>query len=137
MHLPHQPARRGAAVVELALLLPFLAFIFIIAVDWARIFYYSQTVTNCARNGAIYSSDPFSMATSPYTNVTAASLADASDLTPAPTVTSTSGTDASGFSYVDVTVSFDFQTVTNFPGVPGTMTIARTVRVYLAPRLPN
>ena len=40
--------RKGAQVVELAFLLPFLAFMFVIAVDWARIFYYSITVTNCA-----------------------------------------------------------------------------------------
>ena len=123
--------------MELALLLPFLAFIFVIAVDWARIFYYSQTVTNCARNGAIYCSDPFAMATSPYASVTQAALADAADLSPAPTVTSTSGTDASGSAYVEVTVSYNFQTLTNFPGVPATMIIARTAHVNLASQLPN
>ena len=80
-----------AAAVELAVLLHFLAFIFIIAVDWARIFYYSQTVTNCARNGAIYCSDPLAQAGSPYASVTQAALADASDMSPAPTVTSASG----------------------------------------------
>jgi hypothetical protein len=77
------------------------------------------------------------MASSPYSNVSQAALADASDLSPAPTVTSTSGTDASGSAYVEVTVSFDFQTLTNYPGVPATMTIARTVRVNQAAQLPN
>ena len=50
--------RHAAAAAELAILLPFLAFAFVIAVDWSRIFYYSVIVTNCARNGALYASDP-------------------------------------------------------------------------------
>jgi Flp pilus assembly protein TadG len=43
--------RRGAATVELAVLLPVIAFLFVIAVDYARVFYYSQVIENCARQG--------------------------------------------------------------------------------------
>jgi Flp pilus assembly protein TadG len=50
--------RTAAATVELAVLLSFLAFLFVIAVNFARIFYYSQVVENCARQGALYASDP-------------------------------------------------------------------------------
>jgi Flp pilus assembly protein TadG len=111
--------RKGAQVVEFAILLPFFAFMFVIAVDWARIFYYSIAVRNCARNGALYMSQQQSAKTtsSPYTDsgyvnlyvnsktpVSDAALADASDLTPTPTVTSSSGSDSYG-SYVEVTVS--------------------------------
>ena len=128
--------RRAVAAVELAVLLPFLAFLFVIALDWARIFYYSETVANCARNGALYGSDPYSSYKSPYTSVTQAALADASNLSPAPTVTSTSGSDSNG-SYVEVTVSYPFQTVTNFPGVPASTNVVRTVRMNIAPDLPN
>jgi Flp pilus assembly protein TadG len=128
-------ARQGVAAVELAILLPFLAFLFVIAVDWARLFYYSVTVTNCARNGALYNSDPVAQAISPYPNVTQAALADAPNLSPTPTVSSTSGTDAYG-AYVEVTVSYPFQTVTNFPGVPNTTNVVRTVRMSVAPRTP-
>src|SRR6516164_9600711 len=46
--------RRGAAMIELALLLPFLCFLFVITVDWARVFYFDLTVENCARCGALY-----------------------------------------------------------------------------------
>src|SRR6516164_7092738 len=120
--------RKGAQVVEFAVLLPFLAFMFVIAVDWARIFYYSIAVANCARNGALYLSQQQSArtTTSPYTDsgyvnlyvssaspVTAAALADAPNLAPTPTVTSTTGSDRYG-PYVEVTVSYPFQTVTNF-----------------------
>jgi Flp pilus assembly protein TadG len=128
--------RGGAAAVELAFLLPFLAFLFVIAVDWARIFYYSVIVTNCARNGALYLSDPTPRSASPYTSVAQAALADAPNLNPSPTVTSTSGSDSSG-PYVEVTVSYPFRTVTNFPGVPTNTTLVRTVRMSVAPQFPN
>jgi Flp pilus assembly protein TadG len=130
-----QRARRGVAAVELAILLPFLAFMFVITVDWARIFYFSVTVTNCARNGAVYACDPFLAQYSPYSDFKQAALAD-SNLTPTPDVRSTNGSDSNG-SYVEVTVSYPFKTVTNFPGVPSTNNVTRTVRMYSAPRLPN
>jgi Flp pilus assembly protein TadG len=127
--------RRGVAAVEFVVILPLLAFLFVIAVDWARIFYYSVTVTNCARNGAAYLCDPVAAPFSPYSSYTAAALAD-SNLSPTPTVSSSSGTDSNG-PYVQVTVSYPFQTITNFPGVPSATSVARTVRMSTAPRLPN
>ena len=150
-----QRARRAAAAVEFAVLAPFLAFLFVIAVDWARVFYYSIAVRNCARNGALYLSQKQSAKTtsSPYTDsgyvnlyvnsaspVTAAALADAPDLTPTPTVTSTSGSDSYG-PYVEVTVSYAFQTVTNFSVakfvVPSNTNVTSTVRMYVPPESPN
>ena len=126
--------RRGVAAVELAVLLPFLAFLFVIAVDYARIFYFSQVLDNCARNGALYASDPVAQASSPYTSVQQAALADAANLSPQPTVTSTTGTDAAGNAYVQVTVAGQFKTVTNFPGVPNTVNLSRTVQMRVAPQ---
>src|SRR5688500_14469174 len=86
--------RRGAAVVELAVLLPLLVFLFVIAVDFARIFYYSVTLTNCARAGAMYASDPTTSGESAFASTQAAALADATNLSPPPTVTSVNGVDA-------------------------------------------
>jgi len=148
-------ARRAAAAVEFAVLAPFLVFMFVIAVDWARVFYYSIAVRNCARNGALYLSQKQSAKTTsaPYTDsgyvnlyvssaspVTAAALADAPDLTPAPTVTSTTGSDSYG-SYVEVTVSYTFRSVTDFSvgifAVPSSTNVARTVRMYVPPESPN
>jgi Flp pilus assembly protein TadG len=122
--------------VELAVLLPLLAFLLVIAVDWSRIFYYSVAVENCARNGALWASDPFADAQG-YTSVSQAALADATDLVPQPTVTSSSGTDANGHAYVDCTVTYNFQTITNLPGVPKTTTVQRTVRMYLTQAVPT
>jgi len=130
-------SRRGAAAVELAILLPFLAFMFVIAVDWARIFYYSVTITNYARQGALYGSDPIAMTQSPYTSIQQAALADGPTLSPQPTVTSSNGIDGSGNSYVAVTVSWPFSTLTNFPGVPSQVNLSRTVQMRVAPTIPR
>ena len=153
--VPGKQNRPGVAAVEFAVLLPFLVFMFVIAVDWARIFYYAIAVENCARNGALYMSQAQSAKTiaSPYTDsgyvnlyvnsanpVTAAALADAPDLTPTPTVTSTTGSEGYG-PYVEVTVSYPFHTVTDFSlwkfVVPASTDVTRTVRMYVPPETPN
>ena len=125
--------RRAAAAVEVAVLLPFLVFLFAIAVDFARVFYFSQVIENCARNGAIYGSNLVT-AQSPYSSIQQAALADAADLNPQPTVTSTNGTDASGNPYVQVNVTWTFQTITGFPGIPSRMNLSRTVQMRVAPQ---
>ena len=133
--------RRGAAAAELAALLPLLVFLVVFTVDFARVFYYSTTLANCARNGAAYESDPYGKRESPYANVTEAALADAPDLTAdpsnKPTVATATGTDAEGRSYVEVTVKYKFRTVSAFPGVPSEQEISRTVRMVRAPLNPS
>lgn len=136
MRLGQRNKRKGIAAVELAILLPFLAWLVVISVDWGRIFYYAVTINNCARNGAQYVFDPYSGVTSQYPDLTSAALADASNLKPSPTVSSATGSDTNG-PYVDVTVSYNFSTLTNFPGVPKSTTLTRTVRVYQAPQNPS
>jgi hypothetical protein len=125
-------------------------FIFGVAVDWSRIIYYTITVHNCARNGALYLSDPYTTVVSPYANVGQAALADASNLSPAPTVDDPSrvpgavtGTDADG-TYVECTVRYTFKTVTTYPlpnnpmgAMQKNYPIVRTVRSYIAPRTPK
>jgi hypothetical protein len=124
------------AAVELAVLLPLLAFLFVIGVDFARLFYYSMTVQNCARNGALYGCDPTGNALSPYASVTDASLADSSNLSPAPNVTCKYGTGTNG-NYIEVTVTYTFHTITQYPGVPSQITISRSERMRMVPQLPN
>jgi Flp pilus assembly protein TadG len=125
--------RKAAAAVELAVLLPVLVFLFVISVDFARIFYYSQVVENCARQGALYASDPKAPAANLYSSLQSAALADAPNLSPQPTVSQTSGTDASGNAWVAVTVSWQFQTITSYPGIPTSVTLSRTVQMRSAP----
>ena len=129
-------ARPGAALVELAVLLPLLAFLFVIGVDFARLFYHQLTITKCARCGAIYGSrdEPSALDTA---GIEKAALADATNLTPMPTVTSSTGLDESGFPCVRVKVQWKFDTVTRFPGVPTSMDLVRTVQMRIAPKNPK
>lgn len=131
--------RAGSSAVELALLLPLLGLFFLAAVDFARLYYHYTIVTNCARNGALYGSDPTSAAESPYLTLTAAAQADAqnNNLNPLPTVSSTNGSDTSGNPYVEVTVSYPFQTISNYPGLPNPIPLTRTVRMRVVPVAPN
>lgn len=133
MHLPLR-RHRGASAVELALLLPMLSLLFLFTIDFARLYYHYSIVTNCARNGALYASDPTASLESPYTNTTAAALADASNLSPQPTVTSTTSADGSS---VQVTVVYPFTTITNYPGLPNPINLTRTVQMRIGSTLPN
>lgn len=127
-------ARRGVAAVELALLLPLLALLFVLAVDFARIFYYSIIVTNCARNGAIYGCQDPTRALD-TAGIDTAAKKDATNL---PSVTVTSAADSNTTpTYVDVTVSYPFSTITRFPGVTSTFTIVRKVRMNVSPLTPD
>jgi Flp pilus assembly protein TadG len=126
--------RTGAAVVELAVLLPFLMYLCVIATDWARLYYYTVTVESCARNGALYASDQVTQKQSPYSSVQQAALAEAPMLDPTTaTVTSTPTTDSTGAPAVIVTVSVPFNTFANFPGVPSSQTLTRSVQMQIAP----
>jgi Flp pilus assembly protein TadG len=129
-------ARPGVAAVELAILLPLLCFLFVITVDFARVFYYSVTITNCASIGAVYaSSDP--TAANDSAGILARVQKDASNLDLQQlTVASTTNSSTNPTS-VTVTVSYPFTTITNFPGVPSLTTLTRTVQMNVTPFVPN
>ena len=129
--------RRGAAVVELAVVLPLLIFLFLVAIDFARVYYFSLTLTNCARAGALYACDPALFDESAFPSMEAAALADATNISPAPNITSSQGTDASGRSYVQVTASYTFETITGFPGIPSDIELNRTVKMYVLANTPT
>jgi hypothetical protein len=133
MRIRKTDRRKGAATVELAVLLPFLMFIAVIATDWARLLYFTLTIEACARNGALYACDPVVAAASPYPNVSAAALAEAPGISGSTTVTSTPTTDSRGDPAVKVTVNMPFSTLTNFPGVPSSQTLTRSVQMRIAP----
>jgi Flp pilus assembly protein TadG len=125
--------RRAAAAVELAVLLPVLCFIGMATVDYGRANYAAVTIANCAFDGAMYKSDPRFAASTGYADYQHAALADASNLSPAPTVTSTSGTDAGGNSYVTVAVAYTFNTLVNYPGIPNTVPLTRSATMVVTP----
>jgi Flp pilus assembly protein TadG len=122
--------------VELALLLPLLGFLFVIALDYSRVFYFTMVVTNCARNGALYGSQNPTTAND-TSGIQTNALQDAGNLS-SQSLTVTSKTDSTTSpTYVDVTVSYPFTTITNYPGVPNSTNIVRTVRMAVTPWTPN
>lgn len=139
-HSPRRARRAGAAAVELAVLLPLLGFLCAISIDFARIFYSSQTVANCARNGALWAGDSYIRADSRYSTVEQAALADAPNLndpTNPPTVTQVDGVDEDGRPYVEVKVKYKFKLISRFIGIPATTELTRTVRSIVAPPNPR
>ena len=114
-------------------MLPLFSYIFMATCDYTRVMYDLVTVTNCARDGALYLSDSSVATSTGYTSCSQAALADASNLNPSPTVTSTSGTDSGGISYVKVTVTYTFNTVGNYPGIPTSTVLTRSVTMAVTP----
>jgi len=110
--------------------------LFLIAVDYGRMFYYSQIVANCARNGSLYACDPYAAIRQTYADVDAAARADApSPMNTELTVNTKYGTDTYG-DYVTVTVGYTFTSLTKFPGVPSTVNISFAVTTRVAPAAP-
>jgi Flp pilus assembly protein TadG len=130
--------RRGAALVELAIILPVLAVLAVITVDAARLFFHHLTIVNCARNGALYESDTASPLRATYTDYKQAALADAQSLSPALTtadITSASGSDSGGTT-VSVTVTYKFPLLTSYLGFT-TISLSSTVTMRVASVVPN
>ena len=119
--------RRAAAAVELVLMLPMLGFVMLAALDYSRLFYAYAILADCARNGAVFASDSGLATSTTFTTIQQAAQADAGNLSPAPTIASTSGTDVGGNNYVEVTASYTFHTLINYPTIPGFPTIPNSV----------
>src|SRR5581483_5015799 len=136
---PHPSSLRGGALaVELAVLLPFIALMFVVAVDFCRCFYVTQVVENCAYCGALYASgaariDP--TATDRTSAATAAAVTEGGALNP-PVQAGDVGV-TTGTTTATVTVNYSFRMVTSYLGGSGAMTITRTVTLPLAPRAPG
>jgi Flp pilus assembly protein TadG len=127
--------RNAVAAVELALLLPLLCFLFVVAVDFGRVFAFSLTLTNAARNGAVHGSADRGAAVD-RTGIENAVRADATNLDSQKLTVTSSVDDASNPTYVDVTVTYPFDTITRYPGVPSQTFLRRTVRMRVAPDTP-
>ena len=128
--------RRGIAAVEFAFMLPLLGFILVATTDFARAFYYLASLDSCARNGALYGCrSPYDPIT-PYASLQEAALADATDLQPSPVITSAKGVDSSGHAFIQVTASYQFHTLVNYPGIPSMLDLQRTVWMPITPDSP-
>lgn len=130
--------RRGAAAVEFALVLPLMMTLLLGTVDFGRFAYTHIAVTNAARAGAAFGSmNPYSTAT--QSNWQAQVVQAARDEMFQQTgyvpgnlaVTVTPVAEAGGLWRVGVQATYPFQTLIQWPGLPGgsgaPITLQRTV----------
>ena len=134
------PGRSGAAAVELAVLAPCMALLFVITLDFARVFYYKLTLDNCARNGALFGSNLRSYQekawVNSYNDITDATTADGQCLNPplsSTYITTTTGTGSDGNANVTVTISYPFTPITQLPGLGSTLTLHAQAKMRVAP----
>jgi Flp pilus assembly protein TadG len=131
--------RQGAAAVELAVVLPLLCLLALGAFDFGRVFVYYIIVTNCARNGALWASDPLAPTQSRYRTVDQAAKADAPTSLQSQLDVSSTPPDANN--YIRVTVHYRFSTVVNYPVpnyvLPHTIDLSPTITMRAAPATPN
>lgn len=125
-------SRSATAVVELALILPLLLIIFVAAVDFARVFYNAQVITDCARTAALFSANPDLAERTSHESASELALECAKDLVPLPTITITRGTDNLSQAYVEATVSQIFTLICPLT-FQSKYIITRTARARLYP----
>jgi Flp pilus assembly protein TadG len=127
-------ARRGAAALELAILLPFLGLMFTAALDFARVFHVTQTLQSAAQTGALVASG--TACTPPSSGsvtdaATRAACADGTSLTPP--LQSGGVTVSFDDTSATVTVDYDFELLTPVLGSSQTVHLRRTVTLRRAP----
>lgn len=122
-HRDRPAARRGQALVELAIALPLLMLLLLIAIDFGRVFHTHISLANAAREGASYAaSNPADLAAggSGARTQARAELSDPSIVVQiscnpdASCASRSSGTTPAGHQRVTVTVSTDFFFLTPF-----------------------
>jgi Flp pilus assembly protein TadG len=129
------PTRRGAAALELAILLPFLVLMFAAAVDVARVFHVTQVMESAAYAGAVYASGT-AWAPGPGGDLiqAAKSAVCANGALMNLPLQPTNVTVAPASKTVAVTVDYDFPLVTAVLTPSGTVHLRRTVTMNSAPR---
>jgi Flp pilus assembly protein TadG len=149
--------RQGVAAVELVVLLPFLAFVLITTIDFARIMYYVIVIDNSSHNAAIFGSQVFDNQNQQWiagqtqywqsasgqmvsTQQSAADI-DGANLSPPLAYSNVSvdstQKDSSGNPINIVTITYTFNTITSYPGVPSSITIKRVYQARVAPASPG
>jgi Flp pilus assembly protein TadG len=127
--------RRGLAASELAVILPLLVFLFVLAVDFGRVFYFEFIVINAARCGALHGSTDANHAAD-SAGIALKARAEASNLDPLLLqVASTTGTDSAGNPCIDVTVSYPFRMITTYL-TSSNLNVSARIRMRVGPMLP-
>jgi hypothetical protein len=122
---------RGQSLVELAIVSPVLILMLLIAADFGRAYTAYIAVSSSAREGASFGSRSLDNANDPAA-MQAAALADNPSIWgSAPSVSASTGTDAYGYDYVEVTVDYTFSTLFPIPPIPASVDMSRTARMRI------
>ena len=118
----------------------FLCLLFVVTVDFARLFQYQITLNNCARNGALFGANLRSYQEAawvqPDNDIISATLADGATLNPPLTssgVTTANGTGSDGNPNVTVTISYTFTPYSPIPGFGRSVPLHATCSMRVAP----
>jgi Flp pilus assembly protein TadG len=128
--------RRGAALVEAALILPVFIILIGIAVDYSRIIYSTVTLSGSARNGALYEFDPVNATESNYSTYTVAGDADGTNISGNLTMSESIAT-ANGNTDVTVTADSKFHTISTWLILPKQQGVTRSIVVRKAQLIPD
>ena len=114
---------------------PILIILMLGVIDYGRVYFAYVSVTNGARIGADYAAaGPTEAADT--AGIKAAALTDTSDLLDQsatnPEVTVITANDSQGRLYADVTMTYTFDTLFPWPGLPTSLNVERTVRSRVA-----
>jgi Flp pilus assembly protein TadG len=128
--------RGGTAIVEFAVLLPFIMLVFLIGTDWCRIFYAATTITDCARRGALAASgldfgDRELTDAERITRGKNAAVLNGETLSPS--LTKGQVTVTVSAEYVTVTVEYEFRSTTGMLGFDRGWNLSRSVQMPLHP----
>jgi Flp pilus assembly protein TadG len=125
--------RWGVAAAEMAILLPFLGFMFVVAIDYCRVFYATQTLWTCAQTAALYASGTAKTNSTVAAEQAArqAALADAVDLNPP--LNPENVTVVLGKQTATVTIQYEFPLLTLLLGETSNVILRRTIIMGLAP----
>jgi Flp pilus assembly protein TadG len=122
--------RRGAAATEMAIFLPFLVLLFAVTLDFARLYFTTQTLDNSAFAAAMYASGT-SWSKSASTQAVSAACAEGTSLSPPLTAANVSVTQ--GTTTTTVTITYQCQQITPVFSATRTVTLVRTFTMNLAP----
>jgi Flp pilus assembly protein TadG len=127
-------ARKGIAAAELAILLPFVALMFVAAVDFSRVYYCTQVAEEAARSGALYASGVARRDKGSKTAVQAAKdAAVAAGTSLSPPLTESDVTVSISGGVASVTVTYQASMFTSYPGLPSKVSVKRTVQMRVSP----
>jgi Flp pilus assembly protein TadG len=126
--------RDGVAAAELACLLPFLSFTVLVAIDFCRAYYCTQTLQAAADAAALYASGTAlpAVASTAQEAAVQAAVAQCTTLQPALSSSDVAVTTANGVA--SVTVTYQFNMLFGGLGGSGHFTMIRSVSMPVAPQ---